>query len=250
MRIACIAMAFLFALPSALAAAERTADEIISAAQDQWRGDTSEATLTMVIHRPDWERTMTIKAFTRGADKSIFWITEPPRDAGNGTLKRGTDMWTYNPKVNRVIKLPPSMMSQSWMGSDFSNHDLSRSDTIVRDYDHSIAETREEDGHTVYVIESPAKPTAPVIWGSLRFEIRDDDVLLKEEYYDEDGVMVKQLVTERIEEMGGRLLPVVMKMERVEESGDYTKLIYEEVAFDMNLPDNMFTRASLRNPRR
>lgn len=235
---------------SGAAAAERTAAEIVGDALDRLRGKTSEAVSTMVIHRPDWERKMTIRGYTEGRDKSIFWILSPPKDAGNGTLKVGTDMWTYNPKINRVIKLPPSMMSQSWMGSDFSNNDLARSDTIVEDYDHHIVEEKNVDGRKVYVIESPARPTAPVIWGKLGLEIREDSVLLSEDFYDQDGALVKRLETLKIGTRDSREIPVRMKMTRAEEPDKYTLLIYEEVDFDVNLPPNLFTRSALKNPRR
>lgn len=230
--------------------AEPNAEEIVGRALDQMRGETSEAVSTMVIHRPDWERKMTIKGYTEGRKKSIFWILSPPKDAGNGTLKVGTDMWTYNPKINRVIKLPPSMMSQSWMGSDFSNNDLARSDTVVEDYEHRILKEKRMDGKKVYVIESPARPTAPVIWGKLGLEIREDGVLLSEDFYDQDGAPVKRLETLEIDTRDGRLIPVRMKMTRPEEPEKHTLLIYEEVDFNVDLPSNLFTRSALKNPRR
>jgi len=231
-------------------AAERTAGEIVGDALDQIRGETSEGVFTMVIHRPDWERSMTIKGYSEGREKSIFWILSPPKDAGNGTLKVGTDMWTYNPKINRVIKLPPSMMSQSWMGSDFSNNDLARSDTILTDYDHKLVGEKRVEGKKVSVIESPAKPTAPVIWGSLRFEIREDNILLSEGFYDEDGALVKRLETMEIDTRDKRLIPVKMKMIRPKEPEKYTILTYDKVDFNVALPSNLFTRSALKNPRR
>jgi len=113
---------------------------------DYMRGKTSVSTVEMTVHRPEWERVSVIKAWTRGEKDSLITIISPPKDRGNGTLKLGRNMWIFNPKVNRVIKLPPSMMSQSWMGSDFSNNDLAKSDSIITDYNHRIIgiETSEE----------------------------------------------------------------------------------------------------------
>ena len=129
------------------------ADAIVQAAVSYYRGNASVATVEMIVHRPNWQRAYTIRAWTRGQKDSLFTILAPPRDKGNGTLKRGREMWTYNPKVNRVIKLPPSMMSQSWMGSDFSNSDLAKSDSIHNDYEHSVVGTDRHEGKTVYLIE-------------------------------------------------------------------------------------------------
>jgi hypothetical protein len=53
------------------------------------RGKTPVSTVSMTIHCPDWERVIPIKAWTKGADETIFWITAPPKDYGNGTLKKG-----------------------------------------------------------------------------------------------------------------------------------------------------------------
>ena len=102
---------------------------IIKAAMDQWRGTTSHSTMSMTIHRPDWERTMVMEGWTAGEKKSLVRVLEPKKDAGNGTLLIDNNMWTFSPKVNRVIKIPSSMMNQSWMGSDFSNKDIARPPT-------------------------------------------------------------------------------------------------------------------------
>ncbi len=231
-------------------AAERSAESIIGDALDQMRGTTSRSVNTMTIHRPDWERVMTIEGYTKGREYSIFWVLSPPKDKGNGTLKRGNDMWTYNPKVNRVIKLPPSMMAQSWMGSDFSNDDLAKSDTIVEDYTHQLMNVKSVNGKKIYVIDSPAKPNAPVIWGKLRFEIREDNVLLKEEFFDEDGVLVKTMETLEIKTMGGRIIPTRLKVYKADAENEYTLLVVDDVSFNLDLPPNLFTRSALKNPPR
>ncbi|MEJ2639739.1 MAG: outer membrane lipoprotein-sorting protein, partial [Desulfosarcinaceae bacterium] len=111
---------------------------LVKAGFDHYRGQASESTVEMTVHRPTWERTMQMDAWTRGTSESLIRITAPAKDAGNGTLKKGKEMWTYNPKVNRVLKLPPALMSQSWMGSDFSNNDLAKSDCIINDYTHTL----------------------------------------------------------------------------------------------------------------
>ncbi|MCK5097524.1 MAG: outer membrane lipoprotein-sorting protein, partial [Desulfobacteraceae bacterium] len=168
---------------------------MVKKAFDYYRGIASVSIVDMTIHRTDWERTMRIKAWTMGAHDSLFKIISPAKDRGNGTLKKGNEMWTFNPKVNRVIKLPPSMMSQSWMGSDFSNNDLAKSDTIVRDYSHTIVNVKESNGLKIFSIESIPHPQAPVVWGMLRFEVREDGIMIRQGFYDEDKLLVKELVT-------------------------------------------------------
>ena len=231
-------------------AGEVTAQGLVGSCWDYMRGRASESLVDMTIHRPEWERTMTIKAWTQGRSDSLFFIQAPPKDRGNATLKKGKDMWTYNPKVNRVIKLPPSMMSQSWMGSDFSNNDLAKSDSIIHDYDHTIENTRTHQGKTVYVIKSIPKPAAPVVWGMQRIVVREDFVLLEETFYDEDLEPVKKMTTRDIGPLGGKLFPRVWKMFKTDTPEAYTLLEYRSLTFTKDLPDRIFTRSSLKNPPR
>jgi outer membrane lipoprotein-sorting protein len=213
---------------------------------DYYRGTASMSKVAMTIHRPDWERTMTIEAWTRGTKDSLFFIAAPAKDKGNGTLKKGREMWTYNPKVNRVIKLPPSMMSQAWMGSDFSNNDLAKSDSVIEDYDHAIESVKESDGHKVYVIRSVPKPAAPVVWGMQRLYLRDDKILLREEFFDEDRQLVKAMTGSDIRMLGGKLFPRIWRMQKADVKDEYTQLEYQELKFLKDLPDRLFTITSLK----
>ena len=223
---------------------------LVSDAVNYYRGKASFSVVDMTIHRPGWERTLTIKAWTRGQKDSLFTITAPPKDKGNGTLKRGKEMWMFNPRVNRVIKLPPSMMSQSWMGSDFSNNDLAKSDSIIGDYTHTLTGTEIHDGKKVYVITSMPKPDAPVVWGMQKLRIREDLIFLSQEFYDEDLLLVKAMSGTEIEMMGGKLFPRVWKMRKAEEEDEYTMLEYSELVFKENVPGDLFTLSSLKNPGR
>ncbi|MEJ2101377.1 MAG: outer membrane lipoprotein-sorting protein [Desulfobacterales bacterium] len=226
------------------------ADSIVKAGFDYWRGKASIATVQMLIHRQDWQRTMTLKAWTRGQKESLFYITAPPKDYGNGTLKKGREMWLFNPKINRVIKVPPSMMSQSWMGSDFSNNDLAKSDSLLLDYDHSIIDTETHEGKKVYVIKSIPRPNAPVVWGMQRLKIREDQIWLSEEFFDEDLKPVKMMTAMEIQMLGGRLFPKVWRMRNVDEENRYTQLSYESLEFKSSLPDRLFTLSNLKQLRR
>lgn len=224
----------------------RNAQEIVEAGFDHYRGKASRATFEMVIHRPTWERRMQMDAWTKGVDRSLVRITAPAKDKDNGTLKRGRDMWTFNPKVNRVIKLPPSLMSQSWLGSDFSNNDISKSDSILNDYRHSLASTTTHEGHKVYIIESIPHLDAPVVWGKQVLHIRDDNVLILQEFYDEDLHPVKRMIGEEIQMMGGRMFPKVWKMQEDDKPGQYTLLRYHKLSFLDDLPDRHFTLNQLK----
>ena len=242
---------FLLALlPTLVMAAEApTARDIIRRAMEHYRGQTSYSEMTMVIQRRDWQRSMTMQGWSEGDKKTLVRVIEPKKDAGNGTLSVDGNMWTYTPKINRVIKVPSSMMNQNWMGSDFSNRDISKDTAIIDDYDHSLLETAAQDGHAVWTIESIPHEDAAVVWGREVLRIRDDWVLLEQQFWDQDGELVKTLKAHEITEMGGRTIARVLRMARVDAPDEWTEVRTNAVEFDLALPDSLFTLSSLRNPR-
>jgi len=225
------------------------AAEIVRAAWDQLRGLTSYAEATMTIHRPSWQRSMSMRSWTRGQNDSLVRVTAPRKDAGNATLMMDRNMWSYSPKVNRVIKVPSSMMNQSWMGSDISNRDISRADDIVERYEHRLVERNAQDGLDVYRIESIPKEDAAVVWGKEVLTIRSDYVVLNHDFYDQDGERVKTLRTLEITEMGGRTIAKSQRMEKVDKPDEWTQIEITRMQFDVELSDNLFTLSNLRNPR-
>ena len=239
----------LLASPAFAADEERDATQIVRDAIDHWRGLTSYTVMTMVIHRPDWERSMTMEAWTKGDDKSLVRIVEPKKDRGNGTLTDENSMWTFSPKINRVIKVPSSMMGQSWMGSDFSNKDIARADDIIDQYDHTVLSTRVEDDITIYEIESIPHEDAAVVWGREVLSIRSDHVVLEHAFYDQDNELVKALKSLEIGEMGGRTIAQRQRMMKTDEPDEWTEIAVNEVEYGMELKDSLFTLSNLRNPR-
>jgi outer membrane lipoprotein-sorting protein len=232
-----------------VSANEHDATTIVRDAVNHWRGVSSESVMTMVIHRPDWERSMTMRAWTKGEDYSLVRVLEPKKDRGNGTLTDDDNMWTFSPKVNRVIKIPSSMMGQSWMGSDFSNKDIARTDDIIDQYDHSILSAEEVDGLTVYEIESIPHEDAPVVWGREVLRIRDDHVVETHRFFDQDGELVKKLVSLEIGEMGGRVIALRQRMGKVDAPDEWTEIRMDAINYEVDLKDSLFTLSNLRNPR-
>jgi outer membrane lipoprotein-sorting protein len=247
MRLLILLLGILFLSPSM--AQETDAAQLIRNAMDHWRGLTSYSDMTMTIHRPDWERSMTMLSWSKGDKLSLVRIVEPKKDAGNGTLLNDNNMWTYTPKVNRIIKVPSSMMSQNWMGSDFSNKDISKSTDIIDQYDHELITTEEREGHIYYTISSVPHEEAAVVWGKEVLTVRDDYVLMEQQFWDQDGVLVKSMKTLEVEEMGGRAVARVMRMGKVDTPGEWTQLTANSIEFDLELADKLFTLSNLRNPR-
>ncbi|MBT8107845.1 MAG: outer membrane lipoprotein-sorting protein [Gammaproteobacteria bacterium] len=244
-------LALLLVMLPVLAGATEECDatQIVRDAIDHWRGLSSYTVMSMVIHRPDWERSMTMRAWTKGDDRSLVRVVEPKKDRGSGTLTDDDSMWTFSPKINRVIKVPSSMMGQSWMGSDFSNKDVARADDIIDQYTHAILATEDIDDVTVYTIESIPLEDAAVVWGSEVLKIRNDHVVIEHAFFDQDGELVKTLQTLQIGDMGGRTIAMRQRMLKADEPDEWTEIAVIEVEYELDLKDSLFTLSNLRNPR-
>jgi len=225
------------------------AQQIIERAIDRTRGLASHARLTMHVVRPAWQRSTTIETWTRGREDALIRFVAPARDAGNATLKLGARMWTYTPRLNRTIRLPFSLMSQSWAGTDFSYDDLSRTDNLLQHYDLAIERTEVIDGVTVFTISAIPQADAPVVWGKEELRIRDDDVVIEQTFFDQDLEPVKRMSVLAIGEMGGRTLATHFRMFKFDSPDQYTELRWEEAEFDIELGDEHFTLFNLQKAR-
>jgi len=247
LRASCfVLLATILAVPCV---ADDDATAIVRAAIDHWRGDMSYSEFTMIIHRPDWERSMTMRGWTQGDDNTLVRVSQPKKDAGNGTLMKGGSMWTFSPRINRVIKVPSSMMGQNWMGSDFSNKDISKSTEILDQYTHRLIDQSSRDGFTVYTIEAIPHEDAAIVWGKKILRIREDFVLLEEQYWDQDGVLVKSMRTLEVQEMSGRAVATNMRMQKADTEEEWTQVQVQTIEFDLQLSPRIFTLSYLRNPR-
>ena len=242
-------MPLLAEAPVEVPADERDAAQIVREAVYHWRGISSYTEMSMTIHRPDWERSMTMRAWTRGNDQSLVRVVDPVRDRGNGTLTDKNSMWSFSPKVNRVIKIPSSMMGQSWMGSDFSNKDVAKADDIVDQYDHTILSIEQIDGITIYEIQSVPHEEAAVVWGREVMRIREDMVVIEHRFFDQDDELVKSLQSLEIGEMGGRMIAIRQRMGKVDKPGEWTEIQVNAVEYEIDIPASTFTLSNLRNPR-
>ncbi len=239
----------LLASGSSAAANAPDAEALLKRAFDNYRANTSQSTVAMTIHRPDWERSLQMKASTRGTADALVRFLAPPKDAGNATLKLSSGTWVFNPKLNQVIELPASMMAQSWMGSDFSYNDLAKSEDLLTEYTHRIIATETKDGHTVWTIRADPKPGRPIVWGKVTIKLRDDDVVLEEIYFDQDMKPARTMTTDKVGTLGGRVYPLVMTMHPSDTPGSWTRIETQDAAFNIALPDYLFTLSNLQNPR-
>ena len=228
----------------------QNAKEIIQKANDLTMGKTSEGENTMILVRPDWKREVSMKIWSRGVDFYMILITAPAREKGQVFMKRNNEMWNWVPTINKMIKIPPSMMSQSWMGSDFTNDDLLKQFSIVDDYNHSIIGSDSVEGFDCYKIKLQPKPEAAVVWGKIIMWISKKDYYeLKAEYYDEFGELVNKQFGSEIKDFGDRKLPSKFVMIPTDNEGNQTILQTDKMNFNIDIPESFFSQQNMKKVR-
>jgi len=232
-------------------AQELTAKAIITKADEKFNGEMSGySVMSMTIIRPTWQRTVEFKSWSLEDDYALTLITAPAREKGQTFLKRGTEMWSWNPAISRLIKLPPSMMSQGWMGSDYTNDDILRESSVVDDYTHSIEGEEEIDGSECYKIKLTAKDDAEVLWGhQLWWVDKKEFIVLKAELYDEDGYLVRTERGTDLRTMDGRYIPTNIELVPADEEGRKTVLKILEVKFNVKLDESFFSQQNMKSIR-
>lgn len=242
-RHAFILTALLFAAP--LQAME--VDELIHHIDDLWRGETSRAEMSMTVKTRRYERTMTMEAWSKGKDYSLVVIREPVKDRGIATLKVEENIWNYLPKINRVTKVPASMMSGSWMGSHFTNDDLVKESTYEDDYDSTISFEGERDGNRIYEMTSIPKPNAAVVWGKVVMEIEQDTLApYRARYYDEEGLLVRTMTFDQPQQIGKRIVPMRLSLQPEDKPEESTVILYHDIEFGVPIEASFFSLQNLK----
>jgi outer membrane lipoprotein-sorting protein len=228
-RFAVLALAaFVLLSPGAVVSAEEPDALTVARKCDAaLKGKTERGAASMTVRTPEWQRTLEITFWYDYPEKTFIRITAPAKNAGTGTLRLRTNMWTYLPSVERVIKVPPSLMLQSWMGSDFTNDDLVKESSLPTDYTHRIEAETSEDGDLCYRLIATPKANAPVVWEKLVLLVRKVDFLpRREEFYDDQGVLQKTLYLDNIRRTGSRDYPMRWRMVSHNKPGHETTLTF------------------------
>ena len=238
--------AFLISVPLCISYAQ-DAKDIVRKADERAKGKTSEAVMTIQIIRPGWTREMNLKTWTKGNDFAMILLLSPAKDKGTVFLKRKKEVWNWIPSIERNIKLPPSMMSQSWMGTDFTNDDLVKEASIADDYEQIITGEAVIDERNCWKIQMIPKPDAAIVWGKVILWIdKSDFLIMKAEYFDEENKLVNTMITSEIKILGGKLLPSKMEMIPADKKGNKTVLIYSSIQFDKEIGDDFFSTQNMQ----
>ncbi|TVR61662.1 MAG: outer membrane lipoprotein-sorting protein, partial [Gemmatimonadales bacterium] len=225
-----------------------TAREIVRHVDDLLRGESSRGSVRMEVVTQRWTRTMEMEMWSLGQEYSLVRVLSPAREAGTATLKVDRDIWNYLPRVDRTIKVPGSGMGGSWMGSHFTYDDLVRESSMVDDYDIQVSFEGERDGEAIWEFTLIPLPEAPVVWGRVELEVRQDDRMpLRTRYFDDRGELARTMVFSRFRTMGGRLVPSELSMHPADRPDERTTLVYDGLEFDIGLEEGFFSLQRLRD---
>ncbi len=228
----------------------QTAREILQEVDQLLRGESSRGVVTMEITTEHWSRELRMEVWSLGTEHSLIRVQSPAREAGTATLKADQEVWNYLPRVDRTIKVPPSLMMGSWMGSHFTNDDLVKESSIVDDFEFEITFEGERDGVEVWEFTLIPKPEAPVVWGRLVEQVRKSDKMpMWVRYFDEDGELARTMEFSGYQSMGGRMVPAIMNVIPSDKPEESTRLIYHELEFDLGLDEGFFSLRTLRSGR-
>ena len=233
-----------------LHAQDLSAKEIIQKADEKNRGLSSQGSITMTVIRPDWSRTITMKTWSKSRDYSLVLITAPAKDKGQVFLKIKTEMWNWVPSIDKTIKIPPSMMLQSWMGSDFTNDDLVKQSSIVVDYNHKLLGKEKVRESDCYKIEMIPLPDAAVVWGKVIMWITTTGYdQWMAEYYDEDNKLVNVSNSYDIRQMGDREMPTRIEVVPQNKKGQKTVMKIDDMKFNIRLEESFFSQQNMKKIR-
>jgi outer membrane lipoprotein-sorting protein len=220
--------------------------EIVEKVESLLWARTMQGEFDMRIVTPRWERTLSLRLWMDRPRRSFVRVLAPAKEAGIGSLRIGNEMWNYLPAVERTIKIPPSMMLQPWMGSDFTNDDLVKQSSAIDDYTQKVLADEVVDGQPQWKVEALPKPEAAVVWGRVLYWVRRDFIPVKQEYYSDRGELVRVMRFGEIHAVGGRTIPTRWEMRSVAKSGNSTTIVVKNAAYDIPVDDEIFSQRNLQ----
>jgi len=231
-------------------ATAQTAKEVIKKMDDKMQGNSNKSVMTMAIVRPKYTRTLEFKNWSLSRDYFMTYITAPAKDKGQVFMKHKNEMWNYTPSINRMIKLPPSMMSQGWMGSDYSNDDLVKQSSIVNDYTQTFLGDEQIEGHACYKIQMIPNDDANVVWGKVIIWV-DKQIFInyKAEYYDEEDYLVRTELGHNVKTFDGRELTSVIEIIPADEPDHKTVITIKSIDFDIDIKESFFSQQNMKRIR-
>ncbi|MBI5637113.1 MAG: outer membrane lipoprotein-sorting protein [Nitrospinae bacterium] len=238
--------ALILPFPAAAETPREKAARILDSIDEMWRGDSSHGIMLMRVKTRNYSRSLKMEGWSKGKDRSLVRIILPLKEKDAATLKSGNDIFTYLPQTDRTIRLTSGMMMGSWMGSHFTNDDLVKESRMLDDYFAEITFAGTRDGMNIMEFTLMPKPESAVVWGKIILSVKDENIPVKEIYYDEEMNIARTMTFTGLKNFSGRTIPAVLKVVPSDKPDEYTEVVHESLEFDIKLPDELFSLASLR----
>jgi len=222
-------------------AQEISAIKLLKSVDELYKHDSSQAIMIMTIITPKWARQIKMETLSLGNDYTLIKMLSPKKDKGIATLKQGDQMWNFYPKINKVVKVPPSMMVSSWMGSDFTNDDLVQEESLEHEYQYTLEST--DARHLITLI--PKKDTVTV-WGKIEMELTLEGVPVHAFYYDDNDVRKREIRYSNIQKIDGQNIPMTLELIPLNKPGQKTVMTYEYLEFDVKVKESDFSLRALK----
>jgi hypothetical protein len=222
-------------------------EQLLARLDELYRSKSSIARIEIRVTTPRSTRSLRLKAWTRGEDEALIVIEAPPREEGTATLRVGPNLWNYLPRIARTIRVPPSMMLGSWMGTDFTNDDLVKESSLRKDFNSGI--DRRSDTPPGWWIRLDVKPGIVGRWARIDTLVADDGLPIEERHFDRKGRLARTMVFDEITLLGGRRLPAHVTLTPTDVEGQRTEMRYLDAQFDVPIPDDMFSLSRLERQR-
>jgi outer membrane lipoprotein-sorting protein len=245
--LAAICLACLFIALPASAQEARDARWILDHVDDLYRGKSAHGRMVMTVQTEHWKRALSLEFWSKGKEHSLVRILAPEKEKGTATLRVLNDIWNFLPKVKRVIKVPSSMMSSSWMGSHFTNNDLVKESRMADDYTYQITFQGQREGQEVIELTCLPKPESAVVWGKVIVRVKAGNYMpLDIIYFDEDMQPARTMIMDQVRELGGRQLPSRAKVVPADKPNEFTEVLYNQIDFDIDLKESFFSLRTLQ----
>ncbi len=216
--------------------------------EDLYRSDSSIAQMTLTVTKPRRTRTLTMKTWTRGQDRALVIIQSPAKEKGMATLKVDKNLWNFLPRIKRTIRIPPSMMQASWMGSDFTNDDVVREASLSDDYTYRLVGPSPKPSG--WLIRFEAKPKMVGLWKRIELILCPDGTLpLAAKYYDRKDRLARTLTWQDVKIIDGKNIPTRMTLIPEDKKANKTEMVYTSIRFNANVPDRTFSLSELERAR-
>ena len=232
---------------SAQAPSPPNVESLLARLDDLYRSKSSISRVDILVTTPRSTRSLRVKGWTRGLDDALFVIEAPARDEGTATLRVGPNLWNYLPRIARTIRVPPSMMLGAWMGTDFTNDDLVKESSLLRDFDSRI--DRRSSSPPGWWITLVVKPEVVGRWARIDVLVSEDGLPVEEHHFDRKGRLARTIVFDEIKALGGRRLPTHMILTPTGIEGQRTEMRYLEIQFNVPVSDDTFSLSRLERSR-